>query len=171
MILNKKLLLLSTTALLMTACVSTKPITHAEFMKEADNASGFTKSMLHITEKNVNVNFSKAISNIKRQSRVCISPTAVSYGIAGSMMPNATVTKRHVSMKKISSRKAQFTIKADEAMMMQPEGGSIAFAADITKTGANRIHIKSVSSFVHENLHDAIEGWSKGSKSCYGIPQ
>ncbi|MDM5271684.1 hypothetical protein PGH07_05815 [Sulfurovum sp. zt1-1] len=167
----KKLLFITTSALLMTGCVSTSaPTTHNEFMKEVDQATGFTKATLHKTNTDVNVNYATALSNIRKQVRYCIPDKSVEYGVVGSMMPNTTVTTYKTSVNRVSSRKTQVTFRAhDSNMLMQPDDGFIIFAADITKVGAHKTHIKAASGFTVKNLHEAIIGWSKGSKSCYGI--
>lgn len=168
---KKTLFLLTTSALVMTGCVSTSaPTTHKAFMKEVDNASGFTKATLHETNKDINVNYARAVSNIRKQVRYCIPASSTQYGIVGSMMPNTTVTRYKTSVKRVSSRKSQVTFRAhDSTMLMQPDDGFIIFAADITRTKANKTHIKAASGFTTKELHEALIGWSKGSKSCYGI--
>ena len=86
------------------------------------------------------------------------------------MMPNTTVTTYKTSVEKVSSQKTQVTFKAhDSNMIMQPDDGFIIFGADVTKTKGNKTHIKAASAFTTKELHEAIIGWSKGSKSCYGI--
>lgn len=168
---KQTLFLLTTSTLIITGCVSTSaPTTHNEFMKGVENASGFTKATLHETDTDVNVNYNTAISNIKKQVGYCIPDSRTQYGIVGSMMPNTTVTTYKTSVEKVSSKKTQVTFRAhDSNMLMQPEDGFIIFAADVTRIKGNKTHVKAASGFTTKELHEAIIGWSKGSKSCYGI--
>jgi hypothetical protein len=168
---KKTLLFLATSTLIMTGCASTSaPTTHNAFMKELDNASGFTKAALSETDKDINVNYYTAVSNIKKQVGYCIPAKSTQYGIVGSIMPQTTVTTYKTSVKRVSSKKTQVTFRAhDSNMLMQPDDGFIIFAADVTRIGGNKTHIKAASGFTVKELHEALIGWSKGSKSCYGI--
>ena len=170
---KQTLFLLTTSTLVITGCVSTSaPTTHNEFMKGVENATGFTKATLHETDTDVNVNYNTAVANIKKQVGYCIPESRTQYGIVGSMMPNTTVTTYKTSVEKVSSSKTQVTFKAhDSNMLMQPDDGFIIFGADVTRTKGNKTHIKAASGFTTKELHEAIIGWSKGSKSCYGIAE
>ena len=140
-------------------------------MESTDNASGLTKALLHTTDMTVDVNYASAVYNIKRQVNKCIPRSNTSYNYSTSMpVANVSVTKYQTSVKQVSSKKTEVTFKAeDSTMAMQPEGGFIIFGADITRTKSNKAHIKAASGFTLKNLHEALIGWSKGSKSCYDI--
>ncbi|HEO98418.1 MAG: hypothetical protein JW682_03235 [Campylobacterales bacterium] len=168
---KKNAILLTTSTLLMIGCASTAPQTHTQFMKDVDNASSLTKIFINTSEKDANVNFSRAVSNSRKQLQACLPATTTTYGVTGTMVSGASTIRHSATVKQISSKKAQVTVKADQGLTFGPKGGDIMYAADITRTGSNRIHIKSASAINYPNLDDAIIGWAKGSKSCYNLPR
>jgi len=166
MYMKTKLITLSAVALLISGCASA-PTTHAGYMNAVKDSPMFA----HSTNKVVNANYSRAVSRVKKQLRICIPDQHIDYPVVGSMIKTGiTITNYKATVKKVASNKTEITLRSKQSnMLMQPDDGFIVLASDIRNLGKNRIRIKSVSAITTKNLHEAIVGWSQGSHSCYGI--
>ncbi len=159
--------------LLFSGCATSYPATHEEYMQAVREASGFEKSLIYTTDTVVTANYSKSLTNIKKQLKVCIPDQHVEYPVVGSMTKTGmTVTNYKATVNQVSNTKAQVTLRSAQSnMVMQPDDGLILLGADITNLGHNKIRIISSTGITRKVLNKAIIGWSKGSNSCYGIAE